>query len=434
VSRLVALAIVLLAAPPARAQLEPSVVDLELSRNGSGTAWQPETTPHAAIHGTAAGLELMFHESLFAGYDYQSGPRGDQEPIGVGWVMGMARKRFSTGSLLARAMLSPEAWTVGYRDGGYPLLLQTGETYRDAPLHDRQHPHDLFMELALLYTQELTDGLAVQLYAAPSGEPALGPIAFPHRWSASADPMATLSHHWQDSTHISFGVLTAGVIWRGVKVEGSWFNGREPDEKRYDFDFHPFDSYAARVSVAPAPSWSAQASYGYLKSPESLRPGVAVQRYTASVTYDHALGAEGHWAALGSFGANDESGEAFAASGLVEANVDLDGRNVLFGRVEVVQKSGDDLVLPSLVSASHYLLAAFNLGYLRNLPRLGAFLPGVGARGTLNLVPGALEPFYGSRTPFGLVAYLRLAIAPMSHAGHMHHMDGMDMPDMDMSH
>jgi hypothetical protein len=147
--------------------------------------------------------------------------------------------------------------------------------------------------------------------------------------------------------------------------------------------------------------------------------------------YDHALGAEGHWAALGAFGANDESGEAFAASGLVEANVDLDGRNVLFGRVEVVQKPGDDLVLPSLVSGSRYLLTAFNAGYLRNLPHLGPFLPGVGARGTLNLVPGALDYFYGSRTPFGLVAYLRLAIAPMSHE-HMHHMSGMDMPDMDM--
>ena len=139
----------------------------------------------------------------------------------------------------------------------------------------------------------------------------------------------------------------------------------------------------------------------------------------ASAMYDHALGASGHWASTAVFGANKEKGAALASAGLAEANVDLDGSNVIFGRVEAVQKTGFDLVLPPALAGTRYLLAAFNLGYLRNLGRLGAFLPGVGARGTIDLVPGALEPFYGSRTPFGVVAYVRLAVAPMSH---MHHM------------
>ena len=431
VSVVVALVLV---ATPAFAQQEghetgtapTSVVELENSRNGSGTAWQPATTPHAAIHGHAAGFELMFHESLFAGYDYQGGVRGDQEPIGIGWIMGMARKRFSSSSLVLRSMLSPELLTVGYHDGGYPLLLQTGETFDGAPLHDRQHAHDLFMEIAALYTRGLTDELAVQVYAAPSGEPALGPIAFPHRYSASSDPMATLSHHWQDSTHIAFGVLTAGMIWRAAKLEGSWFNGREPDEKRYDFDFHPFDSYSVRLSVAPTPAWTGQVSYGYLASPEALAPGVSVQRVTASAMYDHALGDAGHWAATGVFGANKDRGAPLASSGLAEANVDLDGRNVVFGRVELVQKTGGDLVLTAPLADTRFLLTSLDLGYLRNLGRLGAFLPGVGARGTVDFVPSALEPFYGSQTLFGAVVYLRLAVAPMSH------MAGMDMGDMQM--
>jgi hypothetical protein len=428
--RLVVALLVCAVAAPAWAQQDrqvDTVVDLELSRNGSGTAWQPATTPHAAIHGHAAGFELMFHESLFAGYDDQGSLRGAHELIGIGWVMGMARRRFKNSSLLLRAMLSPEAWTDGYRDGGYPLLLQTGETFDGAPIHDRQHAHDLFMELGALYTQGLTDGLGVQVYAAPSGEPALGPIAFPHRYSASSDPLATLSHHWQDSTHIAFGVLTAGVIFRSAKLEGSWFNGREPDEDRTDFDFHPFDSYAVRLSLAPAPAWTAQVSYGYLASPEALQPGVSVQRVTASAMYDHALGDAGHWAATAVFGANKDRGAALASSGLAEANVDLDGRDVVFGRVEVVQKTGGDLVLTAPLAETLFLLTSFDLGYLRNLGQLGAFLPGVGARGTLDLVPSGLEPFYGSRVLLGGIVFLRLAIAPMSH---MHHMDGMDMGDM----
>jgi hypothetical protein len=231
-----------------------SIVDLELLRNASGTAWQPETTPHAALHTEAAGFELMFHTLLFGGYDAQATDRGASETMGVGWLMGMARRRFENSSVTARVMLSPEPWSAGYRAGGYPLLLQTGETFEGQPLRDRQHPHDLFMEVAALYTQGIGDALALQLYVAPVGEPALGPVAFPHRYSASADPFATLSHHWQDSTHISYGVVTLGVITRWAKLEGSWFNGREPDERRYDFDLRRPDSYSARLSIAPKPA------------------------------------------------------------------------------------------------------------------------------------------------------------------------------------
>ena len=401
------------------AEGEPqSIVDLELRRNASGTSWQPESTPHAALHTKAAGFELMFHTLLFAGYDAQTTDRGDNQAIGVGWLMGMARRRFASSSLTARVMLSPEPWSAGYRGGGYPLLLQTGETFEGQPLRDRQHPHDLFMEVAALYTHGIGKDLALQLYVAPAGEPALGPVAFPHRYSASADPFATLSHHWQDSTHISFGVVTLGVISRWAKLEGSWFNGREPDERRYNFDLRRPDSYAARLSVAPTPGWSAQASYGYLSSPETLRPEASVHRVTASATRDGPFGGSGHWATTAVFGANKEGGEAFSPSFLVETNLDLDGRNVVFGRAEVLQKRGHDLVLTPDLEEAHFWLAGFGAGYLRNFAALGGFLPGIGARGFAGLVPSGVEPFYGTRVPVGGIVFLRVAVAPTSPQRH----------------
>ena len=224
----------------------------------------------------------MAHYNLFAGYDRQNGERGDYQWISTGWGMLMESRSLWGGGLVRRQMLSLEPWTT--TKGGYPLLLQTGEEVDGEPLHDRQHPHDLFMEIAAVYSRPLSDSLAFQVYVAPSGEPALGPTAFPHRMSAFSDPLAALSHHWQDSTHIAFGVLTAGVLTRKIKLEGSWFNGREPDDERYDFDFRPLDSYSGRISVNPTPSLSFQASYGYLKSPEELHPEESVHRLTASAT------------------------------------------------------------------------------------------------------------------------------------------------------
>jgi hypothetical protein len=358
----------------------------------------------------------MFHALLFAGYDVQGSDRGAHEAIGVGWLMGMVSRRFETSRLAARVMLSPEPWTAGYREGGYPLLLQTGETVDRRPLHDRQHPHDLFMELGALYTQGLGDAVALQLYAAAAGEPALGPVAFPHRASASADPLATLSHHWQDSTHISFGVLTLGLITRWAKLEGSWFNGREPDETRYDLDLRQPDSYSVRLSVAPAAAWSGQVSYGHLASPESLRPDAAVHRLTASLSHDRRWGRAGHWASTMAFGANKEASEDPSPSLLLETNLDLDGANVVFARAEVVEKRGHDLVLTPDFDDRTFWLAAFSLGYLRNFRSLGGFLPGLGVRGSLAVTPRDLEAYYGTHVPLGAMIYLRVAVAPM--AGH----------------
>jgi hypothetical protein len=385
-----------------------SLRDIPLMRRGSGTSWQPDLIPSSMLHWNVAGWGLMFQGLLFGGYDVQGGPRGDSALAGIGWLMLMADRELPSGQLVASVMLSPEPFTAS-ADGGYPLLLQTGETFEDAPLHDRQHPHDLFMELALSYSHYFSDTWGVMLYAAPAGEPALGPVAFPHRVSAWYDPLAVLGHHWQDATHISFGVLTAGLLTPMAKLEVSWFNGREPDENRYDLDLRMPDSYSVRLSANPTARVSTQVSYGYLESPELLEPDVSVHRLTASATYHAPFGARGFWATTAVFGRDVESEHEGTNAFLLESSLDLDGHHVLFGRAEYVRKSGHHLVLPEPLEEGLFDVGALVLGYVYNLGPFGPVRPGVGVRGALNVVPEGLEPFYGGRTPVGGMVYVRLA-------------------------
>src|SRR6185437_9103952 len=194
-------------------------------RMGSGTSWMPDSSPMHAAHRTWDGLTVMLHGVAFGQYDDQGSMRGDHQLGIVDWEMLMAMRRIGAGQLHLHAMVSLEPLTLGAK--GYPLLLQTGESYRGQPLHDRQHPHDAIMELAAMFQQPVSHGVALEFYGGVAGEPALGPVAFMHRPSAQSDPLAPLGHHWQDATHISFGVVTAGIYSRAVKLEGSVFNGRE---------------------------------------------------------------------------------------------------------------------------------------------------------------------------------------------------------------
>lgn len=408
-----------------------AVMEQPRGRTAMGTSWQPDTTPMRGVHWDVAGWGVMLNALLYGGYDVQGGPRGDSQVVGLGWVMAMAERTWTSDRLKASVMLSPEPFTAGH-EGGYPLLLQTGETFEGKPLVDRQHPHDLFMELSLTYTHALSKDWAVQVYAAPVGEPALGPVAFPHRQSALYDPLAPLGHHWQDSTHIAFGVLTAGVITPSAKLEASWFNGREPDEDRYDLDLRRPDSFSVRLSANPTRRVSAQVSFGRLASPEALEPEVSVTRLTTSVMYGQPRGAQGHWATTAIFGRNLEGEDGQSSAALLESSLDLDGRNIVFGRVEYAEKMGNHLALPHEMHELHernFGVGGLVLGYVRNFGPLGPVVPGVGVRGAIHLVPEALQPFYGSRTPVGGMVYLRLTSVLMEHGGHAGQEEGgMHMP------
>ena len=391
-----------------------------MERMGSGTTWIPDAVPLPARHHMAGPWLLMLHGFAFVQYDAQGGPRGAEQFGSLNWAMGMASRELFGGRFQGRAMLSLDPATVTNR--GYPLLLQNGESYNGQPLVDRQHPHDFWMELAAMYERELSSNLGVELYVAPSGEPALGPVAFMHRPSAMDNLTAPLGHHWQDATHISFGVVTAGLFGHHWKLEGSAFNGREPDEERWGFDRLRLDSYSGRFTAHLDSSWTVSAGHGYLESPEALNPSESVHRTTASVLQGRRIGHDGRFAAALVWGANRRAGRT-THSGLAEAEAVLDRGNTIYGRFELVQKTAEDLVLSTLPPETQFNVAAFSAGYIRELFRSARATFGFGAQGTISRVPSGLEPFYGSRTPVGGLVFFR--VRPV-HGPHRMTMDSME--------
>jgi hypothetical protein len=407
-------------------------------RMGSGTTWMPDSSPMHANHKMWGDWTAMVHGVAFAQYDDQGSARGDRQFGMVDWEMLMLMRRVGTGMLHLHGMASLEPATIGAK--GYPLLLQTGESYKGNPLHDRQHPHDFIMELAAMFQQPLASNLALELYAGLAGEPALGPVAFMHRPSAQNDPLAPLGHHWQDATHISYGVLTAGVYSRQWKLEGSWFNGREPDENRWDLDLRRLDSYSGRVTVNPTGRLSVAGWYGFMPSPESLHPEEPLHRYGASALYGGRGLAGGAWESALVWGANDHGGHA-ANSIVAESNLEIGLKNSLFARAEYVQKSAEDLVLPSVDPERQFDIRSLAAGYMREVISIPGGTIGLGGRASVNFVPSALEPFYGTRTPAGFAVYVRVrpkrmsteAMAMPRDTMHVHDMRSMpEMPGMKM--
>ncbi|HKS28034.1 MAG TPA: hypothetical protein VJS44_09450, partial [Pyrinomonadaceae bacterium] len=342
-----------------------------MGQMGSGSSWQPATTPMYMWYKAAGQWLIFFHSDLKLGVNAQGGPRGVTKLESQNWFMPMAFRRVGAGTLQLRGMFSLEPFT--FSGQGSPQLFQTGETFQGRPIRDAQHPHDLFMELSATYTLPLGERGTWFAYLGFPGEPALGPTAFMHRWSASENPSAPLTHHLQDSTHISFGVFTTGFTYRWLKVEGSVFNGREPGENRYNFEFNPWNSRSFRVSVVPNQNWAMQWSYGLLKNPEALEPG-DVRRMTASVSYNKRF-SRGNWATSLIWGRNREEhhGDLFTLNGYTaESTVQFLDKNYLYTRLELVDKTGllDATERAKLgITSSHPLfrIGAYTVGYSRDV-------------------------------------------------------------------
>jgi hypothetical protein len=311
-----------------------------------------------------------------------------------------------------RAMLSLDPLIE--RGYGYPLLYQSGEQFRGEPIHDRQHPHDLFSELAATYSYKFNDKNSFFLYAGYPGEPALGPPTFMHRVSAMNNPDAPLSHHWQDSTHITFGVLTAGYSFGKFKVEASAFKGKEPDENRWNFDAPKLNSFSGRLSWNPTKDWAFQISHGYIKNPEPAEPELRIlRRTTASAIYNKQFGDEKNWASTFAWGQNYGNGER-SNSFLFESNYDF-YKNAVFGRIERVQKSGHELVLDPVDENKMFWVGAYSLGYLRDIVKDKRIDIGMGAMFTANTNPSSLNTYYGGTTHGGWQVFLRFRPSKMKH-------------------
>ncbi len=270
-----------------------TLIEQQLQHGSSGTSAVPDSTPIPMLMSSHGAWLYMLHTNIFAANTQQQavGERGRDAFFSTSWIMPMAQRRVGAGELTVRVMLSLEPATVGGRN--YPELFQQGETAYGAPIVDGQHPHDFVMELAALYDLPVGKNALLSLYAAPVGDPAIGPSAYPHRQSASEDPIAALGHHQEDSTHIAFNVVTGGVTYKWARVELSGFHGGEPDEHRWALqgspNGHNIDSVATRLALSPTPDISGQYSIAHIESPEALYPGEDQQRQTASVMYHHTF-------------------------------------------------------------------------------------------------------------------------------------------------
>jgi heavy metal-binding protein len=386
-----------------------------MSRESSGTAWVPDSTPMYGQMFMFGDDMLMLHGGIFPRYTNVSTRRGDDRIDAPNWIMAMYSHPLEDYAQLGgRLMMSLDPLTEGGR--GYPLLFQSGESWHDQPLHDRQHPHDLFDELSIAYSQKFDHDLSAFLYFGYPGEPALGPPTFMHRLSAMDNPDAPIGHHWQDSTHITFGVATAGLAWRNIKIEGSSFTGREPDEDRYDFDRPRFDSFSGRISWNPTANIALQFSHGYIKSPEALEPDLKTHRTTASIIYNLALGQDHNWSNSFVWGQNNATGEGKTQSFLLESNYQR-GRNTIYTRWENVEKSGHELVLKHRDEHLVSTVNAISIGYVRDLRHGKGLDIGLGGQFTVNVWPDQLNRYYGDGVGYGFQVFLR--IRPSLHGDHV---------------
>jgi hypothetical protein len=398
---------------------------MSMGAMGSGTTWQPPSGPMHMYHKQSGDWLLMFHYNLLAGMNRQGGPRGVTKVESANWFMLMAYHKLGKGTVQLRGMFSFEPFT--FPPGGSPLLFQTGETYKGQPLIDKQHPHDLFMELSAQYTLPLGERGTWFTYFGYPGEPALGPVAFMHRMSASENPSATLAHHLQDSTHISFGVLTTGFTYRWLKLEGSIFNGREPDENRYNFDAHKWNSRSARISIMPNQNWVIQTSYGFLRSPEAFEPSTDIRRVTASVQYNKPLD-HGNWASAFIWGRNHTSspGETHNLNGYtLESTVNFLDQNYLYTRLELVDKNellrpGDRALLGITDDHPSFRIGAYTFGGSRDLWNTEKVSFAIGSDLTFYSKPSILDRLYGG-SPVSWKLFFRVRPGKMGMSIHGMH-------------
>jgi hypothetical protein len=385
-------------------------LDAIFEHSDSGTDVEPASLAHHAWMFSHGKWDFMVHGVAFVNDIQQTGPRGADKFFGESWFMGMAQHDAGPGKFTGRVMLSLDPALIS--DRRYPELFQLGETAFGNPIVDGQHPHDFFMEIAAIYDWKIGEHSLVSLYAAPVGDPALGPVAYPHRASANEDPIAVLGHHMQDSTHIADEVVTAGYAYRFARIEVSGFHGREPDENRWNIDAGAIDSWAARLTVSPAPNWSGQFSLGTLKSPEALSPLEDLRRMTASIEYIRAI-SRGDWASSVVWGRNRSltTGEVLN-SYLLESTLHFLSHNAVWGRIENVDRT--NLLLlgenPEPAGFEEHFLAriqAYTAGYDREFPVLPHFSTALGWQATFYGKPDSLDAVYGAH-PMGFVVFVRI--------------------------
>jgi hypothetical protein len=387
-----------------------------LMGQSSGTGFQPAAWPMPMLMNKIGDWNLMWMGQAYLVGTQQSGPRGGDKIYSANWGMLGAVHKLGRGSLMLRSMVSLDPMTVTSRQ--YPLLFQTGEAAYGKPIIDGQHPHDLLMELSVQYARPLGEKGMFNVYYAPVGDAALGPVAFPHRASAMELPQATLAHHWQDATHIANNLVTAGVSWDKVRLEASGFRGKEPNENRWNIDMGAMDSWSTRLSVFPTRNWMAQVSAGRLKRPEEFHND-DVERITASVHHVVPRSNGNYWASSFIWARNYKTIEQHATQAITaESVVPLGRKNFITGRFEWSQRDelfeyDHDLAheVEERTGKHAFSVAGLTLGYTRDVDLIQNVQTGIGANFTAYAIDSALKPYYGDR-PIGVNFFVRFRLKP----------------------
>jgi hypothetical protein len=398
---------------PVMRMTDMNAAGMFLMNLSSGTAVNPASWPMPMLMKPFGSWNMMFMGQGFINDTQQSGPRGGDKLFSTNWFMANAEHRAGkNGAFQVQLMLSLEPATVTNRR--YPLLFQTGETAFGKPILDGQHPHEFIMSLGFQYALSLGENTTIELYFAPVGDPALGPVAYPHRASAMELPQASLSHHWQDSTHIANEVVTVGVAYKKMKLEVSGFYGSEPDEFRWDIDSGPINSWSTRLWYFPSKNWAAQVSVGHLAHPEILEPGDQT-RSTASVAYSRPLPG-GSWSSSFIWGRDHKTDtERNLNSYTVESVLPIHRNNFITGRIELVDKdelfAGQPNIEESLdvLYGSTYRIGAYTIGYTRNFELFRNVETGIGANVEAYSLPTAIKPYYGDH-PIGGNVFIRFRL------------------------
>ena len=393
----------------------PNIIDLfrdqTLGHATAGTSAEPDSASHSMMMWQHGDWRFMFHGNAFIVSQQQSGPRGADKVFSTNWFMPMAQRDIGkNGQLTFRVMASLEPGTVTGRY--YPELFQQGETAFAKPINDGQHPHDLFMEIAALYDLKLREDTTLTFYAAPMGDPAMGPTGFPHRASASEDPLAPLGHHLQDSTHIAADVLTVGLTYEFFRIEASGFHGREPDENRWNIEHGAIDSWSTRLTVNPAKNWSAQYSFGQLISPEALHADEDILRMTASVMYNKPL-SRGEWSSMLLWGRNRTLPTQLVwNSYLAESTFRFAEKNRVWMRIENVDRTNELLLgrnpePPGFTENIVGRVQAYTAGYDREFHIVPQLSTALGGQVTWYGVPNSLKSTYGTH-PAAVTIFLHV--------------------------
>lgn len=396
-----------------------TLIEAQLHHTTSGTSIEPASTPVPMLMSSHGTWTLMLHGNAFITDNQQhaTAPRGTDKLFSTNWFMPMAQRQLGHGQLTLRAMFSLEPATITGRQ--FPELFQQGETAFGKPIIDGQHPHDFFMELAAIYDIKLNEHMLLSFYAAPIGDPAIGPIAYPHRLSASEDPLAALGHHQEDSTHIAFNVITTAFTWHSLRFEQSGFHGAEPTEQRWGFqpspNGHAIDSYASRITFSPTANWTSQYSIAHITSPEALYSGEDQQRQTASIMYNRPI-PTGNWSNTLVWGRTKSLTDSSKENSyLLESLLQFHSRNYLWTRIENAARSNELLITPGNPLPPNFEespighVAAYTLGYDYDFHIAPHLLAAPGVQLTAYTVPTSLIPAYGHH-PFGVAFFVRIRI------------------------